>query len=214
MIAHPRINCCISWGLPFHDIHANYWPVSFIFNSAKCRVTYFPALFSNSTYRNTNITRDGLIMFMLFLIRRYNIVPTRELTMSFVVGYYINTCEQLYLPEIEAGLDFIQSHHGARSISATTRSHQLWPCSRWKLICIFARKWLALSVWWVVVSHIHEMKVYSKMASSLPLVHVREGLVWKNLLDIARTYCFIVCSSPHGCVIHLHPGTKTAMLIS
>ena len=102
MIAHPRINCCISWGLPFHDIHANYWPVSFIFNSAKCRVTYFPALFSNSTYRNTNITRDGLIMFMLFLIRRYNIVPTRELTMSFVVGYYINTCEQLHLPEIEA----------------------------------------------------------------------------------------------------------------
>ena len=52
-------------------------------------------------------------------------VPTRELTMSFVVGYYINTCEQLHLPEIEAGLDFLQSHHGARSISATTRSHQL-----------------------------------------------------------------------------------------
>lgn len=151
MIAHPRINCCISWGLPFHDIHANYWPVSFIFNSAKCRVTYFPALFNNSTYRNTNITRDALNLVSNILpslcsccSSSSDIISTSELTMSFVVGYYINTCEQLYLPEIEAGLDFIQSHHGARSISATTKSHQLWPCSRWKLMCIFARKWLAL----------------------------------------------------------------------
>jgi len=47
--------------------------------------------------------------------------------MSFVIGNHINTCEQLYLPEIAAGLEFKKSHHGARSISATTRSHQQWP---------------------------------------------------------------------------------------
>ena len=172
MIAHPRINCCISWGLPFHDIHATYWPVSFIFNSAKCRVTYFPALFSNSTYRNTNITRDALNLVSKILpslcsccSSSGDIISTSELTMSFVVGYYINTCEQLYLPEIEAcrvrfytKSSWCKKYFSHYQVSSAVTMQQM------ETDMYLRKKVAGLTIWWVVVSHKHEMKVYSKMA--------------------------------------------------